>query len=532
MPIKRMRIWPRVNPAALLMAAGLALVAIVALAPRAHAQASPADSLRISLDDAIARALAAGEEMQAAESNWKLAHALYVQARSTALPQLNLSTSYTRQIESIFGGAVPDIDMFEPDTLAPLEDRVRALEDAFPTAGLSGLGALFSNTSFASENTWVAALSLNQTIFRGGAVWNSIAAAKSALQAAEELRADQEREVVLAVREAYLGALLADWNVRIAKLALDQADSQLRRVRLRAEAGEASEFELLQAEVGRDNQGPVIKRAEASRDLGYLELARLANLPPDAPIALTDPILNGPAGDRAQGRALPGGPSSGGEGTRSSAARDSLASLPDLDALLARSQYSPGIVALENIVRAREHAVPIAAAGRWPALSLFASYSEQAYPGDFLPTRGDWLEDARAGVELSWSLFDGLRTGGAIQQAKAEAEQARQQLQQARERIRQAVVQSRLDLERAAADLAARSRTVELARRSYELASLRFDEGASDLLEVSDARIAFQLAQTFEAQARHDAFVALARLERYSGQPWFASSLARAGAGK
>jgi outer membrane protein len=480
-------------------AALLALAVVPGVRPGALAQGA-ADTLRISLDEAVTRALAAGEEMQSAESSLKLAHALFVQARSTALPQLNLSTSYTRQIESVFGGAVPEIEPFEADTLAPLEQRVRDLEDALPTAGLSGLGALFSETSFASENTWVASLTLTQNILRGGSIWHSIAAARNALRAAEDLHKDREREVVLAVREAYLGALLAQRGVRIADLSLEQAESQLRRVRLRAEAGEASEFEFLQAEVARENQVPIVKQSQALYELSYLELGRLANLPVDVPLVLTSPILGGEA-PAAEPAAL------------------------DTTALTGLAEQGPGIRALENIVRAREHAEPIAASGHWPSLSLFASYSEQAYPGDVFPTADDWREDVRAGLELSWSLFDGLRTNGAVQQAKAETEQARQGLQQARERIRQAVVQSRWDLERAAADLAARSRTVQLARRAYELASLRFEEGASDLLEVSDARIAHQLAQTYEAQARHDYFVALARLERYSGQPWFSAAV-------
>jgi outer membrane protein TolC len=85
-------------------AALLALAVAPGVRPGALAQGA-ADTLRISLDEAVTRALAAGEEMQSAESSLKLAHALFVQARSTALPQLNLSTSYTRQIESVFGGA-------------------------------------------------------------------------------------------------------------------------------------------------------------------------------------------------------------------------------------------------------------------------------------------------------------------------------------------------------------------------------------------------------------------------------------------
>jgi len=183
------------------------------------------------------------------------------------------------------------------------------------------------------------------------------------------------------------------------------------------------------------------------------------------------------------------------------------------------------VSALEEILEARDHAIGVASSGKWPSLSLFADYSRQAYPSDFLPASDEWLKDVRAGVMMNWSLFDGLRTKGLIQQSKAQHAQARHTLQQTREVIVQGVRRSQWDLDRAAADLRARSQTVQLARRAYDLASLRYDEGASDLLELSDARIALQLAQIYEAQARHDYFVALARLERYSGRPLLAAAL-------
>jgi outer membrane protein TolC len=203
----------------------------------------------------------------------------------------------------------------------------------------------------------------------------------------------------------------------------------------------------------------------------------------------------------------------------------------DTTGLVQAALSSSGIQALAEAVMAREHVITVSASGKWPAISLFANFSEQAYPTDLFPTSDDWQKDVNAGVVFSWMLFDGFRTKGLIQQAKAQRELEYQNLQQSRELIHEGVVKSRLDLERAAADLHARTRTVELAKRAMDLANLRFDEGATDLLETKDARTAYQLAQINEAVARHDYFVALARLERYTGKPLF-SSLAPSGEGQ
>jgi outer membrane protein TolC len=479
------------------------LAVFAALRPVALAQPDTppgdADSLRVSLHAAIERALRVGVEIQGARSQLDIARAMYVQARSTALPQLNLSVGYTRQLESAFSGTMPRIQPFEADTSASEIERIEALEDALPTASLVTLGRVFSSTAFASENSWVASLAISQRVFEGGLVWHSIAAARHAIRSAESTRDDRERDIVMDVRAAYLNALLADQGVRIAELSLAQAETQLRRAQLRAEVGESSEFELLQAEVARDNLTPAVLQARTNREVAYLEIKRLINVPAAAPLVLTSPVLND--------QALPENPAA-----------------VDTAGLVARALRAPAIRALAEAVEAREHAVPAIASSRWPALSLNASYSEQAYPGgDVFPSSDDWLKDVRAGAQLSWNLFDGLRTSGAVQQAKAERDQARQLLRQAREQVKEIVVQNQSDLLRAAADLAARSRTVQLASRAYDLASLRYEEGAGDLLEVGDARISYQVAQINEAQARHDFFLALARLERYSGQPVFSS---------
>lgn len=478
----------------------LAMPGVIATAARAQTpQPSENDTLRLALDDAIDRALTYGEEMQAAQSTLAAAHAALVQARSSALPQLQFSLDYTRQLESIFEDAMPKIEPFEADTNASDRERIRALEKALPDAGLSALGQLFSATSFASVNTWAATLALSQTVFEGGLLWHSISGARHAMRSAGMSEEDSRRAIILSVREAYLGALLADRGLRIAQLTLAQAETQLQRVRVRANVGEVSEFDLLQAEVARDNQKPVVLRAQTFREIAYLEVERLANLPSGRPLVLTSPIL--------EDAAIPADP----------------AAAVDTTGLVGQALAGPGIVALQEAREAREHAIPVAASSRWPALSLFASYSEQAYPGDVFPTQDEWFKDVRAGAQLSWSLFDGFRTHGAIQQAKVDRSRAGQVLQQSRELVREATLQNEGDLERAAAELQARSRTVQLASRAYELASLRYDEGAGDLLEVGDARLALQVAQSNEAQARHDYFVALARLERYSGQPVFSS---------
>ena len=109
--------------AVLLVLGGIAF----APAPAAARDAAPADTLRVSLEACVTRALAQGEEMGLADLDRSVASARYLQARSTALPQVALTATYTRQVESIFGQQGSEEPLFEADTTGSIEERVRAL---------------------------------------------------------------------------------------------------------------------------------------------------------------------------------------------------------------------------------------------------------------------------------------------------------------------------------------------------------------------------------------------------------------------
>jgi outer membrane protein TolC len=465
------------------------------------------DTLGVSLDQCVERALRSGEEVRSAEAVRSTAHARYLQARSTALPQVTLSTTYTRQLESIFQGTGDSGYKFEPDTLASIDDRVRYLEDQLPASGFYAISQLFSNSSFASENSWNTALGLRQKLLQGGSIVASIAAAGHALEASRQALEDKRSEISLQVRAAYLDALLAERGARIAALALEQADTQLRRVRLRQEAGQASEFDLLGAEVQRENQVPSVRAALSQRELAARELRRLANLPEGVPLRLTTPLL-----DEA---VLPAAPA-----------------LVDTTGIVGDALRASGVRALDELLAARGHAVTVARAGYFPDFSLFANVSQQAFPKNTFPGRRDWRRDKNIGLAATWTIFDGFLTRGLVEESIANKTTARQNLNQAREMVRLAVVQACWELDRAAADLQARTRTVQLAKRALDLSGLRYEEGASGSLEVSDARIAWQMAQINEAVARRDYFTALARLERYTGRPLFTGAAPPVGGGR
>ena len=90
---------------------------------------------------------------------------------------------------------------------------------------------------------------------------------------------------------------------------------------------------------------------------------------------------------------------------------------------------------------------------------------------------------------------------------------------QQRETVALDVARARAELRRSRASFAARQQNSAEAQEAFQLASLRFQRGLSTQLEVSDAQLALLTAQSTEARATYDLFLASADLARALGRP-------------
>ena len=114
---------------------------------------------------------------------------------------------------------------------------------------------------------------------------------------------------------------------------------------------------------------------------------------------------------------------------------------------------------------------------------------------------------------LSYPIFTGGRVRGEVQAAQAGVIDAQQRLQQVQEGAsldaRQAVAQ----LVESQAAWQASVGTAEQAQRAYDIAEVRFREGISTQLELSETRNQLQQALANRAQAARNLQVARKRLE-------------------
>lgn len=453
------------------------------------------DSLRLSLEDAVQQALARGEEMKIAAAQIDVAESQIANVRADALPQLAVNLGFTRQIQSVFrnsgfSGSGAGFPIFEPDSTAPLNQRVSDLEKALPTAGLGSLLGQFTDSPFGRLNTWNAGFTVNQTLVHGNRLWIAPRVARRVRDAAAAQYKEQTAAVTVTVKRAYYTALLAEETVRIARLSFEQAERQLDFVQRKHREGTSSDFELLQAEVQRDNQTPEIINAEQQLALVLLNLKRLINVPLASALTLTS-ALDDPV-------------------------RYPLI-VPTMAALLDRSGSRPAIDAARQETEARQMVVGVAKSDIWPKVSLFSNYNRQAFPSGFLPKIKEWKADWSVGFTVNLNLFDGLRTQALTSEARANYRLAEERQAQTREAVAVEVEQAYRNLERAKTQIEARRRTIEQADRALRLAEIRFEEGISTQLEVSDTRLQLQRARLNHVQSVYDYHIARIDLERAAG---------------
>ncbi|MBL8960852.1 MAG: TolC family protein [Gemmatimonadetes bacterium] len=481
---------------------------VLALAIPAAGLAQGARTL--SLEEALRMAETQSEALRIAQAGVRRADGQLLQAKSQYLPQVSGTAGYTRTLAtqfSAFNTAPPPVPATEPpvpprDTtsyfqpciryLAPAgatdADRVRGLE-RFSRCTQSGGGLDFSRVGFGARNQYQFAVNGAVTLYSGGRVQAQHRAAQAGRRSADIEVSSQRALMALQVTEAYYDAALADRLVAIAESSLAQTEGTLRQTTLARQVGNQSEFELLRARVTRDNQRPVLIQRQTDRDLAYLRLQQLLNLPYGEPVRLTTPIDDAAVTPVAQvaNVAL--------RGATPDTSASSRATVRQLD---------------EN-VRASEAQLAIAKSEWIPTVSLSSAYSRVGF-GTGIPSWGSFLNNWTVALGASFPLFVGGRIKGEQLIAQAGVDEARARLEQTRELAALDARQSVFQLQQAEAAFNASQGTSEQAARAYSIAEVRFREGISTQLELSESRLLLEQAAVNRAQAARNLQVARMRL--------------------
>lgn len=428
---------------------------------------------RLSIRDAVRLAQTTSDALRRARAVASARRGAVRAARSGYFPQIALSASYQRTLKSEYEGI-------------------------FDAPEMPGAPFAFEELPFGQANTYRFGASITQNLYAGGTTRAETTRASAVARSAQLDVVSARAQAVLDVAQAYYDAVLSDRFVAIAAAALDQATQTLEEVRASYEAGTRPEFELVRARVAVDLQRPVLIRQQTARSLAYLRLRQLLDLPESTRLVLTSTL------DDDELAPL------------TAEARKTLAGL-DVS-LTQRTAVRQAALALE----ASEAGMSAARAGLLPSVDLFMTYGRVAYPEDLFPSWDEFRTNWVAGVSLSWTIFDGLRTYGNLQAARGAREDARVALKQARELAEYEHAQVQQELVAARAVWESTASATQEATRAYEIARVRYDEGVSTQLELTDARLRLQQAQADRARAARDLQVARVRLTLLPALPFSA----------
>ena len=433
------------------------------------------DTLVLTFDAAITRALRDGEEVRAANNQVDVADAQIGVSRSTGLPQLRLNSGYSQVVEN---------------------------------ARATIVGAVFGQAF-----TYTANAQLQQPLFLGGRVVAGARAASAVRNAARATTAEVRGQVVVDVERAYLNALFTKRLIDIQQRNLDVADQRVTQTQQLETAGRASRYDVLRLKVERANLEPALVQARNDHAIALLNLRRLVNVPSERPITLVSELDT-----LALQRLLPVVDTSPTVGDIRSAvkAAEFTRNAREAGVKVARADLLPSITATLTsgfLALPSSNGVP----------RIGGSTSNAFCPAGSAATRvcqnNGWFTDRNFGFQFSWPIFDGLRTKANIENAHAQVDQANVQLALVREQVAIEAAAARAEFARARTLFDARRETVAEATEAFDLAVLRNTRGVGTTLDVSDAQLNLVRAQVNAARAIYDVFLAAAELARTTGRP-------------
>jgi len=525
-------------------------------ASQTNSTAQPAAAVSLSLDDAFRVAEQQSEAVRIAEAAVLRARGSQYQARAQYLPQINGTANYQKTLQSQFQAiskqaAPAPVDTQTGPKLSSLcapniaanatpAERQAALQQAQTCSASGGTDLSGISRIFASPYTLTLGLTGSETIYSGGRVGALNQVANASARAAQIGVTAARAQLRLDVAQAYYNAVLADRVVTISESSFVQAERALRQTSLAQQVGNVAEFDLLRAQVTRDNQRPALIQARSQRDIAFLQLRQLLNLPTSQTLVLTTDLPLPPAPppaartaalpnavpnavpNAARGRA-PVANASQSEGLLAVNAAEVLAEDPRVstavDSSLAASDTSahdraPARQARENVTVQR-NLLKQAHAERLPQIALSSAYQRISYPsGGFVPLPSglnQFYPNWTASIAVSLPIFAGGRIRGDELVAEAglrEAEQTAKQVEELSTLDAQTAISQ---LAQAEATWLASAGTAQQATRAYSISEVRYREGISTLVELSDSRLLLQQAQMNAVTAARD--LQLARLK-------------------
>jgi outer membrane protein TolC len=380
----------------------------------------------------------------------------------------------------------PLILQSDADLAAAVARKGQAKAAWYPTVNVSTGHA--ESTGYST--TLNKALSTESNFARGDLAWTlydfgrtgaSVGRADAQAGINRENAATTREDVVFVATVAFYNVLRAERTLEFQRENLRQQESLYRQASAFYEAGVRAKIDVVRAEANLYDA-----RAQLSQAENGLRVAR---------ITLLQRIgVDGPAGFRLAGT-LP-------EITLPGTVQDWVAEA---------ERNRPELRALAEKERAATESLRLARAGYLPYLVGIAGYGYLAKDFPLQKTYG-------LTVTLNYPVFSGFETREQAKEASATISSARYEFIEAKRRVRLEVEVSAYGVQEAQERLSARMKQRDASGENLRLATARYEVGAGDIIEMTDAQAQMVRAETDTINTAFDFAVSHASLLRAMGR--------------
>lgn len=431
-------------------------VAMLALAPVA-AIAQPAP-VRVTLDEAVTRAVDASHRLAEARARRQAADAVIEIRRRSDDPTLTASAGYTRT------NHIDEFGVPQPN------GQLRVIYPDIP-----------DNYRTRLELVWPVYTSGRTDALERAAAAEATAVGKDL----ETTRLDLRLEVA----RAYWALVTARETVLVLEQALATADRSLADVRTRVETGFLPPNDVSRSEAQRARSELLLIEARGRVEAVSVDLARLMGLAWPTAIEPTEPLDGGTA------------PSSAAEALTTEA----IGQRPELAAL---NERAGGITARLDAI----------ATTRKPTVSFVSGY-DWAHPNPrIFPRQARWEDSFDLTLNVSWQFWDSGRAAADRAEALATQTALTERARETESQIQADVRKQLLELNTSRSALASARVALTAAQETRRVVSDRFEAGVATTLDVLDAQLAEMQADLDRARVLADIRLAEARLTRVLGR--------------
>lgn len=438
----------------------LILALTAALAPAGGTVFAQETYLGVTLEQAVTVALGQNRDVIKAEEELDRADYRIMEATSGALPQINGFWNSEKVLK-------PMVFVIEfPDSTGTVRK---------------------SRLNVGSNYTMNLGASLSQPLYVGGKVGTALEVAHIYKSMTEDSFNAVQQQVVSGVSQAFYSVLLAEETVRIAQESLTQAQNHLDNVRRLFEAGRATEYDILRAQVNVSNLEPSLIEAENGVRIAQLNLKDVMGLDTDTPLTISGTLTE-----------------------------------PDTSLFVRATNETafdnrPDLAVSRQTIDIYEKNIKIVRGDFLPTLTAGTTFQ---YSGNFDRLRynaEDWTPYWVASINLSFPIFSGLNNYSRYQQAKVDHIQARTDYQKLQVSTDIEVREAVMNLRKAVKKIESQRVNVQQAQQAVNLAESFFTNGRTTQLEVLDAQLAFEQARTNAVTALYEGKIAEIQLRKSLG---------------